>query len=324
MKAAVYRQYGSPAAVKVDDVETPSPKRNEVLVKIHATTVSSGDRRARSLDMPPGFGGLLARLVFGVIRPRQPILGSELAGVVAAVGADVTRFKIGDRVFAYPSFGMGCHAQYRTMPEDGRIVLAPDKFSDAQAAAISFGGATALYFLRDKARIEKGESVLVIGASGCVGSAAVQIAKSFGAQVTGVCGTANQALVAELGAHRTIDYGREDVTKSDRTYDVIFDTVGHASFSQFKKILNPGGRLVLVAAGLAAVLTAGPRSRNRRMIAGPCKDTTEHLSFLKQLCDEGAFTPVIDQRFSLDEIVVAHTRAESGRKRGSVVIDVAT
>ena len=227
MRAAVHRTYGPPDVVGIEDVETPEPKRNEVLIKIHATTVSSGDWRARSLAMPAGFG-LLARPVFGFFGPRQPILGSELAGEIAGIGEGVTKFKIGDHVVAFPGIGMGCHAQYRTVPQDGRIVLKPAALSFEEAAAMSFGGTTALHFLRDLAGIRTGQKALIIGASGAVGSAAVQLAKYFGAEVTGVCSAANLDLVRSIGADRVIDYTKEDFTGNGETYDIILDAVGRA------------------------------------------------------------------------------------------------
>jgi NADPH:quinone reductase-like Zn-dependent oxidoreductase len=322
MKAAVYRTYGPPDVVRIEDVDKPTPKKNEVLIKIRATTVSSADWRARSLAMPRGFGPI-ARLVFGLFGPRQRILGSELAGEIEAVGETVTKFNIGDHVFAYPGIGLGSHAQYRTMPEDGRIVLKPAALTFAEAAALCFGGATALHFLRDVAGVRRGERALIIGASGAVGSAAVQLAKHFGADVTGVCSTANLDLVRSIGADHVIDYTKEDFTRNGQTYDVILDTVGHASFSTCKHSMKENGRLLLIVATLAQMLAAaGHKPGNRKVFAGPAKETVEHLLFLKQLADAGHFRPVIDQSYPLERIVEAHARVDSGRKRGSVVIIV--
>ena len=322
MKAAVYRTYGPPDVVKIENVDKPKPRKNEVLIKIHATTVSSADWRVRSLTMPKGFGPL-ARPVFGVFGPRQPILGSELAGEIEAVGENVTRFKVGDHVVAYPGIGMGCHAEYRTMPENGRIVPKPANLSFEEAAAMSFGGSTALHFLRDVAGIQHGEKVLVIGASGAVGSAAVQLAKSLGANVTGACSTANLDLVRSIGAGRVVDYTKEDFTRSGEAYDIILDTVGHASFATCKHSLKDKGRLLLIVASLPQMLAAlDPKPGSKKVYAGPAKETVEHLLFLKQLAEAGQFRPAIDQCYPLERIAEAHARVDSGRKKGSVVITV--
>lgn len=319
MQAAIYRRYGPPDVVGVEEVATPAPKPHEVLIKVHASTVSSGDYRARSLTMPPGFGPM-APLVFGVRAPRQPILGTELSGEIAAIGAAVTKFKTGDAVFAFPSFSMGAHAEYRAMSQDDRIALKPDNLDFPEAAALSFGGVTALRFLRDRAKIRAGDKVLVIGASGAVGSAAVQIAKYFGAEVVGVCSAANADLVRSLGADRVIDYATEDFTRLDDQYDIICDTIGVTSFATSRDVLKPGGRLLLISSGLAQVLTAGPKPDGKSVIAGTGDETVEHLLILKNLAEVGAFKPLIDQCVPLQEIVQAHRRVDTGRKRGSVVV----
>ena len=212
MKAAVYERYGPPDVVEIKEVAKPTIKDNEVLIKIRATTVSSGDWRVRSLDMPSGFG-LLARSMLGFFRPKQPILGSELAGDIEAVGKDVTKFKVGDAVLAFPGVGLGGHAEYRAMPEDGAVAHKPANLSYEEAAALSFGGTTALDFLKTRGNIQRGEKVLIIGASGTVGSAAVQLAKHFGAEVTGVCSTGNLELVKSIGADKVIVYTKEDFIK---------------------------------------------------------------------------------------------------------------
>ena len=224
MKAITYTKYGSPDVLQLQEVAKPTPKNNEILIKIHATTVTSGDWRVRSLNVPLGFG-LMSRLVFGVLKPRQPILGSELAGEVESVGKGVSKFKVGDRVFAFDGVNMGCHAEYKCLSEDGAVALKPDNLTYAEAAAMSFGGTTALDFF-NRGKLQSGEKVLVNGSSGSVGTAAVQLAKHFGADVTGVCSTANVALVKSLGADRVIDYTKDDFTQDLQTYDIIFDTVG--------------------------------------------------------------------------------------------------
>lgn len=321
MRAAIYRRYGPPEVVGIEDVAVPTPKRDEVLIRVHATTVSSGDWRARSLSMPPGFGAI-APLVFGVLGPRQPILGTELSGEVEAIGADVTKFKVGDEVFAFPSFAMGAHAEYRALPQDGPIALKPANLSHAEAAALSFGGVTALRFLRDSAKIRGGERVLVIGASGAVGSATVQLAKHVGADVTGVCSATNVDLVKSLGADRVIDY--ESGSPLDDQYDIICDTIGVTSYAACKHALKPAGRLLLVAGELSQVLDAGSKPNGQSVIAGPGKESIEHILFLKALAEGGAFKPVIDQCLPLDEVVKAHRRVESGHKKGSVVLLVSS
>jgi NADPH:quinone reductase-like Zn-dependent oxidoreductase len=323
MRAAIYRRYGSPEVVSVEDVAKPTPKPHEILIKVHASTVSSGDYRARSLSMPPGFGQI-APLVFGVRGPRQPILGTELSGEIEAIGADVSKFKVGDTVFAFPSFAMGAHAEYRALPQDGPVARMPRDLSFSEAAALSFGGVTALLFLRDRAKIRSGEKVLVIGASGAVGSAAVQLAKHFGADVTGVCSAANVGLVRSIGADHVIDYANEDFTKSTVRYDIICDTIGVTSFAACKSALKPGGRLLLVSSGLGQVLAAGSKSHGRTVMAGSGGETVEHLLFLKQLAEDGAFKPVVDRCFSLEQIVEAHRRVDTGRKMGSVVVLVSS
>tara|TARA_R110001583_G_scaffold194720_3_gene366677 strand:- start:225274 stop:226272 length:999 start_codon:yes stop_codon:yes gene_type:complete len=323
MKAVVYERYGPPEVLQFKEVEKPSPNDNEVLIKVHATTVTSGDWRVRSLNVPAGFG-LITRLVFGVSKPRQPILGSELAGIVESVGKDVRNFKIGDEVFAFSDAAMGCHAEYRCMPQDGAVVLKPPSLSYGEAAALSFGGTTALDFLR-RGELQRGEKILVNGASGGVGTAAVQLARHFGAEVTGVCSTANMALVRSLGASHVIDYTKEDFTKNGETYDVIVDTVGTAPFSRSKASLKEGGRLLLVLAGLPEMLRAPWVSMmsSKKVIAGPVSVRTEDLRFLAGLAQAGEFKPVIDRRYPFEQIAEAHRYVDTGRKRGNVVITVA-
>jgi NADPH:quinone reductase-like Zn-dependent oxidoreductase len=320
MKAIVYAKYGSPDVLQLKEVAKPTPKDNEILIKIHATTVTSGDWRVRSLDMPRGFGAI-ARLVLGVSRPRQPILGSELAGEVESVGKDVTKFKVGDQVFAFCGVSMGCHAEYKCLPEDGAVALKPANLTYDEAAAISFGGTTALDFFR-RAKLQKGEKVLVNGASGGVGTAAVQLAKHFGADVTGVCSSANVELVKYLGADRVIDYTKEDFTKNGETYDIIIDTVGTAPFSRSKGSLKERGRLLMVLAGLPDILGMlwVSMTSSKKVIAGPAAELAEDLRFLAQLAVAGEFKPAIDRRYPFEQIAEAHRYVDTGRKKGNVVI----
>jgi NADPH:quinone reductase-like Zn-dependent oxidoreductase len=320
MKAVVYQEYGGPEVLHFSEVLTPVPKDDELLIHIRATTVTAGDWRVRSLDVPKGFG-LLSRLALGVTGPRQRILGSELSGVVTAVGRTVTKFKPGDAVFAYPGVRMGCHAEYRCMPEGGSVALKPANLSHDQAAALSFGGTTALHFL-GKAKLRAGEKLLVNGASGAVGTAAVQLAKHFGAEVTGVCSAANADLVRSLGADHVIDYTTEDFTRNGQLYDVIMDTAGTAPFARSSASLRDGGRLLVVVGSMKDLLTIPwiALTNNRKVIGGTSNGNPSELRTLAGLAERGEFTPVIDRRYRFDEIVEAHRYVDTGRKRGNVVV----
>ena len=323
MKAIVYSRYGSPDVLEFAEVAKPVPNDCEILIKTHATTVTSGDWRVRSLNVPAGFG-LITRLVFGISKPKQPILGTEIAGVVESVGKDVRKFKVGDAVFAFSDFAMGCHAEYKCMPQDGAIALKPANLTYEEAAALSFGGTTALDFLR-RAKLKSGERVLINGASGGVGTAAIQLAKHFGAEVTGVCSTANAALVKSLGASHVIDYTQSDFTQNGQTYDVIVDTVGTAPFSRSKGSLKEGGRLLMVLAGLPEMLQIPwvSMTSSKKLIAGPVSARAEDLRFLAGLAAAGDFKPVIDRRYPFEQIADAHRYVDTGRKRGNVVITLA-
>lgn len=320
MRAAVYERYGPPEVVSIRDVPTPAPKEGEVLIRIHATTVSTGDWRARSLALPPGFGPF-GRLAFGVLRPRQPILGTELSGIIEAVGAGVDELRAGDEVFAAAGARMGCHAEFRCISARGLVARKPANLSFEQAAALSFGGMTMLSFFR-RAALASGERVLVNGASGCVGSAAVQLARHFGAEVTAVCSRANVELVRALGAQEVIDYTAEDFAANGKRYDVIVDTVGNAGYGRVRRSLAKRGRLLVVLGGFLDLVFAPltGRIRGHRVIAGPAASRVEDLHRLAALAAAGAFTPVIDQVYPLERIVDAHRRVETGRKRGSVVV----
>jgi NADPH:quinone reductase-like Zn-dependent oxidoreductase len=320
MKAIVYERYGPPDVVELKELAKPTPKDNEVLIRTDATTVTSGDCRVRSLHMPVGFG-LIARLLLGVTGPRQPILGSELAGKVESVGKDVNKFKVGDEVFAFTGARLGCHAEYKCMPEDGAVVLKPASLTFDEAAAISSGGTTALDFFR-RAKLQSGEKVAVNGASGGVGTAAVQLAKHFGADVTGVCSTANMELVRSLGANHVIDYTKQDFTENGETYDVIVDTAGTAPFSRSKASLKERGRLLLVLSGLPDILQMPwvSMTSSKKVIAGPAAWRAEDLRFLAKLAEAGEFRPVIDRRYPFEQIAEAHSYVDTGRKKGNVII----
>jgi NADPH:quinone reductase-like Zn-dependent oxidoreductase len=320
MKAAVYSTYGPPEVVSIIEVPTPSPKPDEVLVRIHATTVSSGDWRMRSLTLPPGFGAIV-RLIAGLSKPRQPILGTELAGVVEAVGVAVSRFQVGDAVLAFPGSKMGCHAEYRCVREGGSIVHKPASLSFEEAAALSFGGTTMMDFYR-RANLRRGERVLVNGASGTVGIAAVQLARHAGAEVTAVSGGRSEVLVRSLGATHVVDYTKADFTKNGQTYDVIVDCAGTAPFARCKTSLAKGGRLLVVLGGLMELLTAPifSMTTGKRVIAGPAAERLDDLRALARFAEEGAYRAVIDRTYPFEQIVEAHRYVDTGRKQGSVVI----
>jgi len=318
MKAAVCRRYGPPDVVEIAEVPRPKVGAHDVLIKVRATTVTAADWRLRSATLPRGFG-VLVRLGVGFSGPRDPILGAELAGEVVAVGASVTRFAQGDKVFAAR---MGdCHAEYVAVGEDA-VAPMPANLSFGEAAALTFGGLTAITFLRDKARIQPGERVLVNGASGAVGSAAVQLAKHFKAVVTGVCSAANAQLVRSLGADRVIDYATEDFTRSSERYDIIVDAVGNCAFDRCKPVLAPGGRLLLVVGTLGQMIgaTIWPSRSGRKVLSGIAKVRAADLDLLKTLAESGAFKPVIDRTYPFARIVDAHAYVDTGRKRGNVVL----
>lgn len=320
MKVITYQKYGSPDVLEITEQPRPTPGDNEILIRVRATTVNSADWRMRSLEMPRGFGPL-GRLAIGIRGPRQSVLGSELAGDVVAVGRAVTSFKVGDQVFAFTGAGLGCHAEYKCVPANGAVALKPSNLSFEQAAALSFGGATMLDYFR-RGDLRSGERVLVNGASGTVGSAAVQLARHFGAHVTGVCSTANLELVRSIGADEVIDYTQHDFTQSKVPFDVIVDTVGTAPFARSGPALSRGGRLLLVLASLPELLKAPwhTLTSGKRVIAGPAAERPEYVQQLGDLAVAGRFTPVIDRCYPFENMVEAHRYVDRGHKRGSVVI----
>ncbi len=322
MKAAVYSRYGPPEVVEIQDVDRPVPEDNEVLVRIHATTVTAADWRMRKADPA------LVRIMNGLWAPKKArILGMECSGVVEATGGAVTRFREGDQVFGSTGFKFGTHAEYACLPEDGRLSTKPTNMSLEESAAVMFGGVSALYFLR-KANVEAGQKVLIYGASGSVGVFAVQLAKHFGAHVTGVCSTANLDLVRSLGADEVIDYTKEDFSAAGRVYDVVVDTVGKSGFSRTLKVLKRGGIYARISGsgGVLGMLVGELRGMwisatgKAKVIGGVAKPTPDDLPFLKGLIEAGDLVTVIDRRYPLDEIVEAHRYAEAGHKKGHVVI----
>ncbi len=317
MRAAIYEEYGGPEVVRVGEVPTPTPSAGEVLVRVRATTVSSGDWRMRAREVPEGFG-LIAPIFFGR-RPKRKVLGTELAGVIEAVGAGVTKWQVGDEVFAFPGAKMGAHAEYVVIPENGGIAPKPSNLSYEEAAALSFGGSTALSFIEKGGGIRQGERVLVVGASGAVGSAMVQLAKHYGAEVTGVCSGDNVDVVRSLDADHVIDYTKEDFASRGRIYDVIVDTVGSAPIAKAKQCLAPGGRMLMVFGTLGDLLRS---ATSKRIVAGPASEDPKYVPMLAELGQAGKFKPLIDSIYPFEAIVEAHRRVDSHHKRGSVVVRV--
>lgn len=328
MKAAVHTRYGLPEVVRISEVERPTTKNTEVLVKVHATTVNRTDCGFRA-----GKPFFVRFLTFGPpgprpggpVRPRATVLGSEFAGVVEAVGSGVTSFEAGDRVFGYNGSRFGAHAEYMSIPEDGPLAAMPANVTFEEAAPSTEGSHYALAFIR-KAKIHSGQDVLVNGATGAVGSAAVQLLKSLGANVTAVCDTENVELVRDLGADRVIDYTAEDFTKDEQTYDVVLDAVGKSSFGRCKRLLKPGGIYLSSDLGplsqnpVLALVT--PLFGGKRVMFPIPKHDQEMVKHFKELIESGEFKPVIDRRYPLDQIVEAYRYVETGRKIGNVVISV--
>jgi NADPH:quinone reductase-like Zn-dependent oxidoreductase len=317
MKAIVYTEFGPPEVLQLQEVEKPTPKENEVLIRVYATTVVAEDPGWRA---EPGFNGLR--------KPKNPILGQEFAGEIEAVGRGVERFGPGDQVFGIDSYG--AYAQYKCIPEDGALAIKPTNMTYEEAAAVPNGALTALPFLRDRGKIQSGHIVLVNGASGSVGTYGVQLAKYYGAEVTGVCSTTNLELVRSLGASEVIDYTQQDFTQSGKSYDIIFDAVGKRSFAQCQGSLKPGGvylttvpTLEVLSHVLWPFRSDGKRLRFAATGLRSAKKKIRDLDFLREIIEAGKMRAAIDRRYSLEEMVEAHRYVEQGHKKGNVVITVA-
>ena len=302
MKAVVYEKYGPPEVLQFKEVEKPTPKDNEVLIKIIATTLHRGDVRMRSIDVPGSLvEKIMGRLILGITGPRRKILGMELSGEIESIGKNITSFKEGDQVFAstYEGLRFGAHAEYICLPEDSLIALKPVNMTHEEAAPVPSSGLAALIYLRDTGKIQTRKKVLINGASGSLGTYGVQIAKYYGAEVTGVCSTVNVEMVKSLGADHVIDYTKEDFTEGEEKYDLIFDAVSKSSKAKCQKVLNPGGDYIQ---------TSGPNPKQADLV------------FLKELVEAGKLISVIDRSYPFDQIIEAHRYVEKGHKKGNVII----
>ena len=323
MRAIVLPKYGPPENLQLRQLPKPVPAENELLVKVVATTVTVADVRSRGFDVPKMFW-LPARFMLGFFAPRKKVLGMELSGVVEAVGRDVTRFQVGDEVFASTlENGFAGYAEYKVLPEDGQVVLKPAGLTHQQAAAIPVGGRTAVHYLR-KANLTSGQKILIYGASGSVGSYSVQLARHLGADVTAVCSGRNIAMVEALGADQAIDYTKQDVAALGDRFDVIFDTVDKLDFTKAIGLLKEGGTYINVAQPLPTwqTLQVGRTGRYRILLGENPPPTPEALAYLGDLAVQGIVNPVIDRCFPLEEVVEAHRYVDTGRKRGNVVVQV--
>ena len=324
MKAIVHTKYGPPDELKLKEVEKPVPKDNEVLIKIHATTVTTSDCNVRNFTFVPKSFIFFARIMFGFKKPKINILGIDLAGAIEAVGKDVKLFKEGDHVFGSPGTKFGGHAEYSCVPEDGALVIKPANMRWEEAAAISLAGNTALFFIRDLGEIQAGQKILIHGASGAIGTYAVQLAKYYGAEVTGVCSATNAEMVKSLGADKVIDYTKEDFTKSNERYDFVFDVVGKTTFSQCKGLLKQKGIYLENMLELKDILKMMWTSiiGGKKIKGGVSKESVENLNFLIELIESGKLQPVIDRSFPLEKTAEAFKYVEKGHKKGNVIITV--
>jgi NADPH:quinone reductase-like Zn-dependent oxidoreductase len=320
MKAIIYKKYGSPHVFEPVDLEKPAPEPNEVLIRVYATTVTTADCMMRRGDT------YLSRILLGLVKPKgkYQILGTECAGKIEEVGNKVKKFIPGDEVYAFRGFGTGCYAQYKCMNENGSLAIKPANMEFAEAASVVDGATTALFFLKEKANIQKGQKVLINGASGSIGTFAVQLAKYFGTEVTGVCSTKNIELVKSLGADKVVDYTKEDFAKTGDTYDIIFDTVGKSSFIHCSRALKTNGKYIATVMTFKLILQSilTKPGNNKKVIFAMSLNKTEALNFIRTLIEEGKLKTIIDKQYPLEELPAAHEYVENGHKKGNVVITV--
>lgn len=320
MKAIVYKKYGSPDVLEPLEVEKPAPEPNQVLIRIYATTVTTADCMMRRGDT------FLSRILLGFTKPgkKYQILGTEFSGRIDAVGSKVKKFKPGNEVYAFRGFGTGCYTQYKCMNENGSLAIKPVNITFEEAASVVDGGTTALFFLKEKANIQKGQKVLINGASGSIGTFAVQLAKYFGAEVTGVCSTKNIVLVKSLGADKVVDYTNEDFTKTGDTYDIIFDTVGKSSFVQSRRALKTKGKFISTVMTFKLILQSflTKFGNKKKVIFAMSLNKTDALNYLRTLIEDGKLKTIIDRQYPLEKLGEAHAYVENGHKKGNVVITV--
>jgi len=317
MKAVELTKYGAPEFLQMKEVEKPSPKENEILIKIHASSVSSGDARMRRADP------FIIRLIFGFKRPRKPILGVVVAGEIEAIGKKVSNYKVGDQVFGSSGMSFGAHAEYVSVPENAVLAMKPSNMSYEEAASIPFGATASMHFLRI-ANIQPGQKVLIYGASGALGTMAVQLARNSGAELSAVCSTGNVDLMKSLGADHVIDYTQEDFTQNGEKYDVVFDTVGKSPLRKALKSLNESGYLLLASAGIGTMIGTSVKSLfiKKKIVSGVIKETVKDMNFFKQLIEKGSLKAVIDRTYPLDQIAEAHAYVDKGHKKGNVIISM--
>jgi NADPH:quinone reductase-like Zn-dependent oxidoreductase len=327
MKAVIFEKYGNSDVLELKEIPRPAPLNNEVLVKIHATSVTAEDPKMRGFNHPPLLK-LPVGLMFGFTRPKFPVLGMEFSGIIESVGASVKKFKKGDHVFGYTGLSFGAYAEYKCLTENSLMYFKPENLSFEQTATLVNGYLSALVYMKKKGGIKKGDYVLIYGASGSVGTAAVQLSKYFGAIVTGVCSTRNLELVRSIGADHVIDYTKEDFTGRNEKYDMIFDTIGKTSMKNCMKLLKPDGKYLLTEFGVIHILSAIYTSLFKRkkviVAASNLYWEKKDLILLKELAETGHLKPVIDRSYRLEDVADAHKYVETGRKAGNVAVVVST
>jgi NADPH:quinone reductase-like Zn-dependent oxidoreductase len=318
MKAIAWTKYGGPDVLKLKEFKKPVPNKNEVLIKVFASTVTAGDVGLRSLKVPRGFR-FLTQLAFGLTKPRKPILGMDFSGEVESIGGDVTLFKKGDKVYGTTGAKLGANAEYICIPQKSAVVKKPSNVTHEQAVAVIFGGLTAIHFLKDSVKIQPGQKLLINGASGAVGTAAIQLAKYFGADVTGICSTSNIELIESLGADIAVDYTKIDVSQNNQKYDVILDATGNFSLAGTKNLLTKDGKLIQISADLTTILSSIFQAK---LVCGVAAESKEALEFLKERVEAEEIKAVIDRTYPLEQTAEAHRYVDTGRKKGNVVITI--